>query len=125
MRGKLYTSYFAKLKYGKGYKISIALYNPKWITEKHIDFWFKELAPDKLLLNDYKYRGISWDEYTNRYFNSIKSKGKGKLEIGSIKKLLDKGHDITIYCYEKPGDNCHRHLLGKMFMDMGYEVEEL
>ena len=74
-KGKLYTSYFAKLKYGKGLKISIARYNPKWLSNKYIDKWFQELAPNRYLLNKYKYENLSWKEYEELYkkdlFNSI------------------------------------------------------
>ena len=118
--GKLYTSYFAKLKKEVGFKISIARFNPSWLKEGYIDCWFKDLAPSKELLNDYKYKGIDWIEYTERYKNEVLVDNLNKLLI-----LLDSGQDVTVYCYEKSTDNCHRHILGNIIKNLGYEVEEI
>ena len=71
-QGILYTSYFAKFKKGVGNKISIARFNPKWLNSSELSAWCDSLAPSKELLNDYKYKGISWGEYTTRYYNEIK-----------------------------------------------------
>ena len=128
-KGTLYTSYFAKLKQGKGTKISIARYNPRWLKSADIDCWYQELAPTRQLLNDYKYNGLNWTDYSLIYKDYI-SKGYIsslfiRTQIDSIAKLLDNGIDVTLYCYEKPTDNCHRHLLGDMFREIGYEVKEI
>lgn len=129
MKGTLYTSYFAKIKQGKGIKISVARFNPKWLNPTDIDEWFRDLAPSIDLLNNYKNGKINWNEYTKRY-NEYITEGYftnpiiNKM-ICTIENTLDNGRDITIYCYEKPTDNCHRHLLGNVFRDMGYEVKEI
>lgn len=125
MKGKLYTSYFAKLNKGIGIKISIARFNPKWLKPTDLDYWYKTLAPKIQLLNDYKYKGISWDEYTQRYMNYLAFDEESKAELNKLKQLLNSGQDVTVYCYEKPSDNCHRHLVGSIFRDLGYEVEEI
>jgi uncharacterized protein YeaO (DUF488 family) len=126
MTGTLYTSYFAKLKKGIGVKISIARYNPKWLKNDDIKGTLISLAPSRELLNDYKYKGISWDEYTERYEKQIREFDRDVLaELSFLVNLLDEGQDVTIYCYEKPSDNCHRHILGDIFKEMGYEVKEI
>lgn len=119
-KGKLHTSYFSKIKYGKGIKISVARYNPKWLDNKYIDDWFLELAPSKDLLKDYKDNRITKDEFRKRYL-----KEQNMATINRLKKLLNNGQDVTIYCYEKPADFCHRHIIGELFRNMGYEVEEI
>ena len=93
-KGKLYTSYFSKLKYGKGVKISVARYNPKWLDNKYIDRWFLELAPSKELLKDYKSGKVTQDEFRKRYLEE-----QNMTTINKLKKLLDDGQDVTIYCY--------------------------
>lgn len=127
--GKLYTSYFTRIKQGKGIKISIARYNPKWLNTNEIDEWFRDLAPSIELLNDYKYKGISWEEYEVRYIAWLKyaylSNPTVSKMFNSICSILDSGEDVTLYCYEKATDNCHRHLLGKLMEYIGYEVEEI
>lgn len=32
--------------------------------------------------------------------------------------------DITLICYEKPGDFCHRHLVSKWLREAGFDIEE-
>lgn len=129
MRGTLYTSYFAKIKQGRGFKISVARFNPKWLDKNDIDNWFRDLAPSIDLLNDYKNNRISWEEYTERY-NEYLSEGYitnpmiNKM-FHTIENILNNGEDVTIYCYEKSSDNCHRHLIGNIFSGLGYEVKEI
>ena len=31
---------------------------------------------------------------------------------------------VTLLCYEKPDDFCHRHLVSKWFNEHGYKCEE-
>lgn len=124
--GTLYTSYFAKLKKGVGIKISIARYNPKWLKNDDIKGTLVNLAPNRELLNDYKYKGISWNEYTKRYKKQIETFDRDiQGDLYTLKTLLNNGEDVTIYCYEKSSDNCHRHILGDIFKEMGYEVKEI
>ena len=129
MKGTLYTSYFAKIKQGKGHKISVARFNPKWLNQRDIDEWFRDLAPSVELLNDYKNNKIDWKQYTERY-NKYLTEGyftnpRINKMVCTIESLLNNGKDVTIYCYEKPSDNCHRHLIGKSFRKMGFEVKEI
>lgn len=121
-KGILYTSYFTKLKYGIGVKISIARYNPKWLDLTHLGYWFRDLAPAPELLNGYKNGKISKDEYKIIYDIALNGNNK---EVQKLKDLLDSGIDVTVYCYEKPTDFCHRHLLSKYFINLGYESKEL
>ena len=124
-KGKLYTSYFAKLKKGIGLKISIARYNPKWLSNKDIDKRFQELAPNSKLLNEYKYNNLSWDKYEEIYKKELFNYNTSRMQLDDLKALLDKGQDVTVYCYEKPSDNCHRHILANIMRDFGYDVEEI
>lgn len=121
-KGKLYTSCFAKLNKGIGLKISIARYNPKWLKEEYINDWFNNLAPSKELLNEYKYKGLSWETYTKRYMNELDMESD---QFKTLLNLLNIGKDVTVYCYEKSTDNCHRHILASIIKEMGYEIEEI
>ena len=126
MKGTLYTSYFAKIKQGKGIKLSIARYNPKWLKEGDISGTLINLAPNKELLNKYKYKGLTWEEYTKEYYKQLNTYDRNvQADLYALETLLSNGQDVTIYCYEKSNDNCHRHLLGKLFKDKGFEVKEI
>jgi len=72
------------------------------------DLWLRELAPSIELLNDYKNRKISWEEYEERYLKEIeKRKGPINKLIGLVK---EKGV-LTLLCAEKEDKYCHRRLL--------------
>lgn len=148
-KSKLYTSYFAKLNKGIGIKISIARYNPKWLKKGDIDFWFQSLSPSKELLKMWKNKdnieqiiktdssfakwiynnvkninNITWKDYERIYKGEI-NKHINYGDMRALLNLLNSGKDITIYCYEKSTDNCHRHILGDIIKSLGYEVEEI
>lgn len=125
-KGVLYTSYFSKLKQGKGIKLSIARFNPRWLKEGDIEGTLVNLAPSIELLNDYKYKNLSWEDYTQRYYKQLTDYDRDiDADFYALKTLLNRGEDVTIYCYEKSSDNCHRHLLAKLFEDIGFEVKEI
>jgi uncharacterized protein YeaO (DUF488 family) len=67
------------------------------------------LSPSRRLLNDYLYRGITWDEYSSRFLKEMESP-ECKEEM---KKIWDmsRQRDVFLVCHEPPGQNCHRHLL--------------
>lgn len=125
MSGILYTSYFSKIKNGIGDKISIARFNPKWLNQNELFAWCSSLAPSKELLNDYKYKGISWEEYTKRYLKEIKESKQAQTDISSISVHLINNNDVTLYCYEKPTDNCHRFILTELFRQQGFKIKEI
>ena len=124
MNGKIYTSYFAKIKQGRGMKISVARYNPKWLNAFDISYRMYSLAPSHKLLRDYK-NGLGWEVYKERYTNEIKGSERAIEDIKEIIEIIRNNIDVTLYCYEKPEDNCHRHLLAEFFNIMGFETEEI
>lgn len=132
MKGTLYLSYFARLKQGKGRKISIAQFNPNWLKEGDIDDHLKELAPSKDLLLDYKYRELPWDKYTKRYLKQLSNfyrykdnKLQTRSDLKQLLEWLDEGENITLYCYERNGEQCHRYILADLIKEFGYKVEEI
>ena len=125
MKGVLYTTNFAKLNKSKGLKISIARFNPKWLDlKKYNVIWGKSLAPSIELLNKYKNKELEWFYFGVKYLDEL-CNSKTETVIHRIESLLDGGQDITLLCYEKSTDNCHRHILGNVFRDKGYKVKEI
>ena len=125
-KGILYTSYFAKLNKGIGTKASVTQYDPKWLDFKKYNIKRSlGLAPSKELLYDYKYNNLSWSEYRQRYIREGLNNKYFQTDIKMIKYLLDKGENVTIYCYEKSTDNCHRHIIAEIFREHGYKSKEI
>lgn len=123
-KGNLYTSYFAKINQVNGVKISIARYYPKWLTSNNVSFIFSEISPSKELLRLWKQNEITEEEYKKIFLKDLNNNAKAKYQLNIIKSILDSGKDVIIYCYENPESFCHRHIVGDLFKEKGYEVKE-
>lgn len=116
----IYTSYFAKLKQGKGVKISISRFYPKWLKAADIDYQELNLAPSVNLLRAYKAGTLTKKEYEDIYVAETK--------IEFIENLIafSKDKDVTLYCYEKSGEFCHRRILARLIEEItGENVKEI
>ena len=109
----LYTSYFARAG-NNPQAVSIARSTPRFFTGSE----YKVVAPPWELVDNYKKNVITWEQYTEQYLSILDKLGESKVISG-----LHDG-DILL-CYEKCGDNCHRHLLAKWLNDRGHNVTEL
>src|SRR4030067_2105383 len=67
------------------------------------------LSPSWKLLNDYKDGRIDWAQYTERFRREMDCDMCRK----EMKRIWDLSltKEVFLVCYEKPGDNCHRHIL--------------
>lgn len=121
MKGKLFLTYFARLRYVpadiKTCRISRTV--PNGIT---LNYSFPNLYPPKVLLSFYKSNKIDFSEYSERYLEYVLTSGQP--DILNIKEKLDNGENLVLVCYEK-NHLCHRFLLGSIFEHLGYEVKEL
>lgn len=73
---------------------------------------FEDLAPDKQLLEDYKKKHISWNDYEKRYLDILISR---KVEQ-RIDKILGQGLPCLL-CSEHEPKFCHRRLLAEYIRD--------
>ena len=67
------------------------------------------LSPSWKLLNDYKDGKIDWNRYTLR-FRAEMATAECREEMKRIWDLSQK-KDVYLVCFEKDGENCHRHIL--------------
>jgi Protein of unknown function, DUF488 len=67
------------------------------------------LSPSWKLLNDYKDGHIDWAQYTERFRREMES-DPCRTEMKRIWDL-SQTKDVYLVCFEKDGDNCHRHIL--------------
>ena len=69
------------------------------------------MAPTKQLLNDYKKRLISWQQYETQFKSIISQR--------QIDKHIEPGDmDMTCFlCSEATADNCHRRLVAECLAD--------
>ncbi len=67
------------------------------------------LSPSWSLLNDYKSERINWAQYTERFKREMDCDSC----LAEMKRIwtLAMHKDVFLVCYEKDGENCHRHIL--------------
>lgn len=133
--GRFFTSYYPRIKDGRGIKICISQFPPKWLKEgEDYDFWMPELAPTTGDLMDYKHGKMSLEKFKQKYEDNVLSLPPARHKLKLIRNFLNKGHDVTVYCYEVPKKYasekhpykyCHREELRDYFSLIGYESEEL
>ena len=128
-KGTLYTSYFAnwrKYKELDSFLISITRFPPKYINFKAegICNW-SILAPSKELLLAYKDGSITKDDFRTKYILQISQNTEVTKAINVIKDSLNNGANVTLLCYEKSEDFCHRHILAEIFDEAGYNIKEI
>ena len=120
----IYTSYFGRVKSLPYDVIPIAICGkaPEWWS----GLIYKKLAPPYSTFANYKRDG-NWEQYVKEY-NEKLSGMNPKDVISELCLLADidntKDSSIALLCYEKPGDNCHRHLVANWFKEAGIMCEE-
>lgn len=116
----IYTSYFAngkKLSAAGVMMIGITLYPPKWFYGPNL----KEVAPTYAIFNI----SDAPDEiYNARFRKEVLAKVNAQAFYHKLQSMSN-GKDIALCCYEKPGDKCHRHLVGQWLEEqLGIKVIE-
>lgn len=77
-----------------------------------------EYAPTKDIMDGYKKKGISWDEYVAMYTDLL-------LTRGDYKNFCTKFADVQNVCFlcsESTADHCHRRLAAEMIAQNNSEV---
>ena len=104
----IYTSYYKGEI--KGEAVSISLYPPKGWTGKHLPLfaptpellhWWNKSAKDAAAQNEYKHR-----------FRSLLDSRQQLIQLW-VGKQKDNPVDMTLCCFEKTGDFCHRYQVGE------------
>jgi uncharacterized protein (DUF488 family) len=71
-----------------------------------------EFAPTREIMENYKSKKISWNEYEKQYTTLIKNRGSVK---GFFEKY--KYENVCLLCSEPTAENCHRRLLAEMISE--------
>ncbi len=81
---------------------------PYFLKLHNIEYEYKpELAPSKELLNGYKNKSITWDEY-------IKIYNKLLVDRDVLKNInIDELDNAVLLCSEPTADQCHRRLMAE------------
>ena len=111
-------SLFATPEESDGTRIIVSAVVPAGYLRSSYDEYYPELAPTQKLLYDYKYHGLSWEDYEVRFFQLM----KGHRAARRIRELSERSRNdevITLLCYEKTDVKCHRRLLKNLIDKSG------
>ena len=116
----IYTSYFAKLKSlpDNIIPISICAKAPDWYT----GLQYKKLAPKYDFFMKWKENHDN-DYYIKCFDEQVLDKldpAKVYLELCN----LAQSDEFCLFCYEKPTDFCHRHLVSDWLNKNGFKCDE-
>lgn len=125
---RVYTSYFSVInKIKVKFRGNVRVVSISRITYDSIkvDAVYNKLSPTYGLLAKYKNNEVSWDEYTNIFNKDVLSKLDINTVISELSAIDDNKDNIVLCCYEKPEDNCHRHLVSEWFRSNNIECSEI
>jgi uncharacterized protein (DUF488 family) len=94
----------------------------QYILENFLDIKYVHdlsLAPTPDILNDFKKKKITWEDYKIRYDNLLK-----KREVQNrINEILGLGTTICFLCSEHRPEHCHRSILVDFIKQYSGEIE--
>jgi len=93
-----------------GVRILITRFYPRGVKKDRFNLWIRGASPTADLLKKYRKGQISWAEFSKRFRMQLVSLEESKAAIDRIVEL-SKSADVTLLCYEKEGENCHRNLV--------------
>jgi uncharacterized protein YeaO (DUF488 family) len=95
-----------------GVRILVTRFYPRGVKKGRFDRWDKRLSPSRELVLSYKAGRIGWKKFSLSFLREMKSQDSAT----AIEDLmsLSKHGDVTLLCYEKEGENCHRQLLKRL-----------
>lgn len=93
-----------------GYRVLITRFYPRGIHRSHFHEWVPCLSPNPELLFQYKEGRINWNSFKHSFLVQLQN------EVDSLDAILalydwSRSHEVTLLCYEKSGQPCHRHLV--------------
>ena len=103
-------SIFEPIQKEDGIRILVTRYYARGIKQNHFDYWLRELSPSATILFGYKHGKLTWDDFKNALLQELKKNIDSLEAIYSLNDEIAR-RDITLLCYEKAGNPCHRHII--------------
>jgi len=94
-----------------GTRVLVTRFYPRGVKRTHFDLWIHDLSPEAALLKEYRSNNLGWREFSRRYKSQMRSSPDSKRAIQSLVEILEMGRNVTLLCYEREGEKCHRYLL--------------
>ena len=121
MKKILYINYLANVKHSPGVPIMVSRYCPALVRNSMT--WLYDLSPSQDLLGRYKDKQISNNMYLEEFLIEMNTEDAIK-SLHMVYDALDY-NDITLLCYEKQWDFCHRYIIAYLFKLKGVQVFDI
>ncbi|MGI0006740.1 MAG: DUF488 domain-containing protein [Nitrosotalea sp.] len=99
-----------------GTRVLITRFYPRGVRKDHFDEWVRALAPSVELLKGYKEGKVDQEQFKTQFYSQIYSNTDSLEAIQTISKIA-RHSNVTLLCYEKDGDFCHRYLVNSLIMN--------
>ena len=93
-----------------GTRVLVTRYYPRGVKKTHFDLWLRDLSPEVTLLKEYRNKVLDWRGFSTRFRRQLRTIPAAKEAMNKLVEL-SRNHDVTILCYEKEGENCHRNIV--------------
>jgi uncharacterized protein YeaO (DUF488 family) len=107
-------SIYADREASDGVRVLVSRYYPRGVKRERFDLWMRDASPEIPLLKEYKSGKIDWTEFSKRYKSQMRTNLESKRAIKDLIELSKENGSVTLLCYEKEGENCHRFLLKQL-----------
>lgn len=98
----------------------VARYRPRGLRKgaEPWERWERRLAPSAALLRELKGKGgvsaASWPAFRARYLEEMETP-EARAARGEVQAALARGETVTLLCYCRQPERCHRTLLAGLF----------
>ncbi len=99
-----------------GTRVLITRFYPRGVRKDHFDEWVRALAPSVELLKGYKEGKVDQEQFKIQFYSQIYSNTDSLEAIQTISEIA-RHSNVTLLCYEKDGDFCHRYLVNSLIMN--------
>jgi uncharacterized protein YeaO (DUF488 family) len=93
-----------------GIRVLVTRFYPRGIKKDKFDCWIRELSPSGDLLKNYRQGKYSWEEFKVAFLSEMRD-SKDSLERIQALNAQNESTVITLLCYEREGEHCHRHIV--------------
>lgn len=117
----IYSSYYAKVRsldVTDAMLVQVSNTKPQWFQQEILNV-ANLTAPDWNLINRYKSGEISFEQFGERYIQSLNQKMKRDEFVSKLTEVAEENNykTIILLCYEKSLNECHRKFLGEWLQD--------
>lgn len=92
-------------------RVLVTRFYPRGVKRTYFDLWIRDASPETALLKEYRSKAIDWGEFSRRFKSQMRTSPDSKHVVQDLVEILQKGENVTLLCYEKEGEKCHRYLL--------------